>query len=73
MRKGDTRCPGISTPCRRAGRWLWTHRTGTAERYCLQHVLELFATMAESAAARRDKHNQALRTALQHLSKEDAP
>jgi hypothetical protein len=73
MIKGDTRCPGISTPCRRAGRWLWTHHTGTAERYCLRHVRELFAIMSESVATRMDEHNQALRTSLQQLSKEDAP
>jgi hypothetical protein len=73
MIKGDTRCPGISAPCRRAGRWLWTHHTGTEERYCLRHVLELLATMAEGVATRMDEHNQTLRTSLQHLLKEDAP
>jgi hypothetical protein len=51
------RCPGIDTPCPRAGKWLWTHRGRGEERYCLPHVTDLLAALATNVAARMEASN----------------
>jgi len=58
------RCPGIDEPCPRAGRWVWTHRTGLEERYCLLHVTALLTAFAEEAARRMEARNASMQQAL---------
>lgn len=58
------RCPGIDEPCPRAGRWLWTHRHGREERYCLKHVMELLTALADGIASRMDARTRARQAEL---------